>query len=147
MRSFSKNSFGFNKITPDVFIGVLIVLIIVFMMINPFKSSFGATKCEILGIKLGWANDTYYYMKNLRESAQKEIKTINRHNNYDIWLNLIKIIDTLEVLMSNLASDIRNSRKIYKANPPPSETQCKNAASTLHNALTKTKDEMWELYK
>jgi len=42
MRSFSKNSFGFNKISPGVFIGVLIVLIIVFLIINPFKSSLTA---------------------------------------------------------------------------------------------------------
>jgi len=40
MRSFSKNSFGFNKISPGVFIGVLIV--IVFLIINPFKSGLSA---------------------------------------------------------------------------------------------------------
>jgi len=41
MRSFSKNSFGFNKITPGVFVGVLIVLIVL-IIINPFKSGLSA---------------------------------------------------------------------------------------------------------
>jgi len=37
MRSFSKNSFGFKQIPPSVFIGVLIVIVLI--MMNPFKSS------------------------------------------------------------------------------------------------------------